>query len=1382
MKGADGTSRNWNLEMTTCTCEQCELATTSSTGMAGEDADQKARLLERHRFSRLDHILGVDEPIALVERRVPNRVPVLVLRLVFSRAVHLDPRDPDRDALAMLCIDPAERELYDFVFCSFTRTSMYMATKAGAEAFQRIVEDRLEYLQNKAQIIVPKAVIEHPDVHVLSRSVYLRICIAYMFIHKLTNDIRYEYDTNPFVQDFVYNMQLFADTHLDICLYCDVMSCHNDHFLTKPIESFVLRTQFGEMLDESRDQHAAREIMSDCVKFSPLERCYPHPLRAVAAGEMIDMTCAIQQSNVWTAVRPELSSRTSSFIHVFMGKALNHKCVAEGTLVSRADGTSVRIEDLEEGTLLSVPVPVDQPCVDLATCERVVETGTKECIRLTLEDGRTLDITPDHRVLTSSGQWVEAKDLSVGLSSLSVEPSLDVDVGALTLELKLVDSRPIGPRRVFDISSPKHESFFANGVAVHNCMVRGFDDMMSAEVGKQPVLSAVLMNLVELSMLGNYSGPHYRPMWMARMLVRRSHHWDAPELHTWCSACHRDEKVFCPECKKQPTKRDAAHGKHRCDFCMYIKKNKFLVFFAVKEYYAYTVRSQGVIHSMLEQEDYWIQHCRMLELSMNDARRILSSPFDNVRDLSLRTIAEKMFLAVDHLALMHDCAKPSSRRRDKSVYFYGVLLRAMSRIHHGNFQVRKARDKQQVIDKWTGYQRPSDFLLAPLNLENGSDEVLPCGPDSRFSSAEIKRFYACGAALEHLGGKRWCDVYTLDDVERLANFMCDKYGDLVPTLLSQVGMSPSGHKILLDMHYNSQMRDMPDNQMIKNCAIMVSQCAADFHVLYHFLQCMDRWHAVGLFPLDRDQALAQAAALRLRHGIEPWEEIPAGCDIVNVCRNDKRVFCDVVGAAEHEDSIAANEKEGSAMYLDKALYTKGVMSAYYDHHQHGLVCSKAIESANTKSWQKLDLMRALYNGDAQLALSIRVSRETQRECERSTLESFSLLGGVLRVGKTAVTLCVKCACVCTWQDSCMTSAGMTCGREVRFSEADRYTNLQQYTTPVAQQLRERTKGDLYPVRESIILPPMPTGGREDLFDRLTTPVFDTANCYRKIGIMGIGVDVGEEDVDDMTFLMDDRSHIHKDTFAKAAKNRAASRLAARRRDKSGRTRVSQELRDAKFVDRHRVRPELCTEEEWEKATDAEKMMIWTPAGQEYLNKHAELRKSSAVDKEIVMMKLDEKEAARRKALMDNNFYEIEMNLLRTKDLFEETLRQTSRTLNMDALDDSNAIALRNGALELGLIDVKTEIVCAYCSASCDKRGQYIRLIVDNLDDCLVDMRTGDRQGTTGLVYIYLCKKHFDACYTLLRKSCVPRVTDMILHLDDKRKKAANNFLRFKTRR
>ena len=81
-------------------------------------------------------------------------------------------------------------------------------------------------------------------------------------------------------------------------------------------------------------------------------------------------------------------------------------CLAEGSRVSRADGTSVRIESVakDRPTSLLSYSHRQRGCVVAPTeAPHVLVQGVKECVELVLEDGRQLVCTPDHRVRTLRG-------------------------------------------------------------------------------------------------------------------------------------------------------------------------------------------------------------------------------------------------------------------------------------------------------------------------------------------------------------------------------------------------------------------------------------------------------------------------------------------------------------------------------------------------------------------------------------------------------------------------------------------------------------------------------------------------------------------------------------------------------------------------------------------------------------------------------------------------------------------------------------------------------------------------------------------------------------------------------------------------------------------
>jgi glycine dehydrogenase len=85
-------------------------------------------------------------------------------------------------------------------------------------------------------------------------------------------------------------------------------------------------------------------------------------------------------------------------------------CAAVGTPVARADGTARPIEQHVRGSSV-YGWSEEQDGIRGANLDAVFQTGRKPCVQITLQDGRTLVCTPDHRVLTTDG-WVEAGRLT----------------------------------------------------------------------------------------------------------------------------------------------------------------------------------------------------------------------------------------------------------------------------------------------------------------------------------------------------------------------------------------------------------------------------------------------------------------------------------------------------------------------------------------------------------------------------------------------------------------------------------------------------------------------------------------------------------------------------------------------------------------------------------------------------------------------------------------------------------------------------------------------------------------------------------------------------------------------------------------------------------
>ncbi len=89
-------------------------------------------------------------------------------------------------------------------------------------------------------------------------------------------------------------------------------------------------------------------------------------------------------------------------------------CIAEGTPVQMSDGLSRKIEGLPRSGGASVFAPNSGARLEVGRQTKMMDNGTRECVELVLEDGRTLVCTPDHLVMVSGGRWVRADQLQVG--------------------------------------------------------------------------------------------------------------------------------------------------------------------------------------------------------------------------------------------------------------------------------------------------------------------------------------------------------------------------------------------------------------------------------------------------------------------------------------------------------------------------------------------------------------------------------------------------------------------------------------------------------------------------------------------------------------------------------------------------------------------------------------------------------------------------------------------------------------------------------------------------------------------------------------------------------------------------------------------------------
>ena len=111
---------------------------------------------------------------------------------------------------------------------------------------------------------------------------------------------------------------------------------------------------------------------------------------------------------------------------------MERDCADEDTPITLSNGLSVKIKSLDENNGCVNIMGWSEEKNGMVPSKQVafMDKGTRECVKLTFQDGRKLICTEDHPVLTSDNTWVKVKDIELNATKIKSSitcPLIDIN-------------------------------------------------------------------------------------------------------------------------------------------------------------------------------------------------------------------------------------------------------------------------------------------------------------------------------------------------------------------------------------------------------------------------------------------------------------------------------------------------------------------------------------------------------------------------------------------------------------------------------------------------------------------------------------------------------------------------------------------------------------------------------------------------------------------------------------------------------------------------------------------------------------------------------------------------------------------------------------------
>lgn len=245
--------------------------------------------------------------------------------------------------------------------------------------------------------------------------------------------------------------------------------------------------------------------------------------------------------------------------------------------------------------------------------------------------------------------------------------------------------------------------------------------------------------------------------------------------------------------------------------------------------------------------------------------------------------------------------------------------------------------------------------------------------------------------------------------------------------------------LLKILFFNYEIKNIPDNAIIRTINKIYNNSNYDFHLLRTFLKYYSKKLQFRIYWLTNIQYKNQKIAIRKRYNYMEWEKPLKNLYDFYYCPSCQQWSHSIINQKtiyENKDNLKQNKKKERGE--KKEIYSLGLSKAIYDLKTDSLYCEK-----NFSNQIKQSIFYGLYFGNTEIhnkhtARTIRKHKESEK-CSENPLIKINMLGTIQKLNSKLWCLCEICGHLIEFTGINLNANGWTCYIHKR----DKYSYISQ---------------------------------------------------------------------------------------------------------------------------------------------------------------------------------------------------------------------------------------------------------------------------------------------------------------------------------------------------